>query len=258
MTRMKILVTNDDGIDAPGLWALVAELAKVGEVVVYAPAREQSGIGTAISLHKSVRLAEVDSLVAGVKAYQVEGTPADSVILALQTMNDVDMVVSGINRGANMGNDVLLSGTVGGALQGYLRGLPSIALSVQWMGEMHFDVAAKLGGLLANEIAAYRCQSMLLNVNLPNLPLDKINGIVVSKVGKGGYSKAIRMGYDGTSDEYKIALDKPSWDLEEGTDIYAVEAGKISITPLEGVLRTAEGIPFLDGTLSTLFDELRQ
>jgi len=255
---MKILVTNDDGIDAPGLWALAAELTKVADVVMFAPHREQSGIGTAITLHKSVRLAEVKSRVDGVKAYQVEGTPADSVILGLEVEADVAVVVSGINKGANMGDDVLLSGTVGGALQGYLHGLPSIALSVQWAGEMHFEAAAKLGSLLARSVATYGSQSMLLNVNLPNLPRDKIKGLAMTRVGRGGYSNAVRVEYEGISDNYRIALGKPSWDLEEGTDIYAVEGGNISITPLEGMLRTAKGIPFLDGTLSSLFSELRQ
>jgi len=255
---MKILVTNDDGIKAPGLWALVAELTKVGEVTLFAPDREQSGIGTAISLHRPVRIAEIVSPVAGVKAYSVEGTPADSVILGLETVQNVSIVVSGINRGANMGDDVLLSGTVGGALQGYLHGLPSIALSVVYAGEARFEVAARLGRLLVSRIAASGLiDGVLLNVNLPNLPLDKIRGVEISRVGRGGYSSAIKMALDGERDSYRIAIGQPRWDLEEGTDVCVVERGKISITPLRGTLSAAERLPFLDGSLSSLLDEMR-
>ena len=254
---MKILVTNDDGIHAPGLWALAAELCKVGEVVVFAPHREQSGMGTAITVRRPVRFAGVESAIAGVKAYEVEGTPGDSVILALEMVDDVTMVMSGVNKGANMGSDVLFSGTVGAALQGYLHGLPSVALSVVWSGEVRFEVAARLGGLLARRIASNNTESMLLNVNLPNLPLHRIRGIEVSRVAGGGYSGAIKMGHDGTRDNYRIEIGRPRWKAEAGTDAHAVEQGKISITPLQGTLSTAEGIPFLDASLSLLLHELR-
>jgi len=255
---MKILVTNDDGIDSPGLWTLVEELSKVGEVAVYAPDREQSGIGTAITLHKPVRLVPIDAPLAGVSAFGVEGTPGDSVILGLDAEDGVGMVVSGINRGANMGSDILLSGTVGGALQGYLHGLPSIAVSVQWAGDVRFDVAARLGGLLARRIFGRGAgRAMLLNVNLPNLALESIKGVAVTRVGRGGYSNAIGLGYDGTTDNYRIAIGQPSWSLAKGTDVHAVETAQISITPLEGMFRTARAVPFLNGAISYLFEELR-
>lgn len=255
---MKILVTNDDGINAPGLWALVAELTSVGEVTLFAPDREQSGVGTAITLHGPVRIAEIRSPIPGVKAHSVEGTPADSVILGLEMVKDVSVVVSGINRGANMGDDVLLSGTVGGALQGYLHGLPSIALSVVYAEEARFEVAARLGKLLVSRVAASGLNhGLLLNVNLPNLPLDKIKGVEISRVGRGGYSNAIKTGFDGQKDSYRIAIGQPRWDLEEGTDVCVVEQGKISITPLQGMLSTAERIHFLDGSLSSLLNEMK-
>lgn len=253
---MKILVTNDDGIDAPGLWALAAELAKVSEVVLFAPDREQSGTGTAITLRRSVTFAEVKSKLPRVKAYAVEGTPADSVLIGLEVARDVAAVFSGINRGANMGNDVLLSGTVGAALQGYFGGLPSVALSVVWSDEVCFEAGAKLAGLLARRILRGNSQSMLLNVNLPNLPLEVIQGVEVTRVGRGGYSSAIRMGRDGGKNNFRIQIGQPQWDPEEGTDIHAVVNGKVSITPLQGTLGTAEGIPFLDGSLPALLQEL--
>ena len=253
---MKILVTNDDGIYAPGLWALAAELKKVSEVMVFAPNCEQSGVGTAITLRQPVRLAEVKSSVPGIKAYSIEGTPGDSVILALETVEDIAMIFSGINKGANIGDDVLLSGTVGAALQGYLHNLPSIALSVPAAEEMHFEVAAKLGGLLARKIAAQNSESMLLNINLPNLPLDEIRGIEVTRIGRGGYSNAIKLGHDGKGNSYRIVLRRPQWNAEEGTDIWAVEEGRISITPLQGELRTAQGIPLDEDLPSWLLREL--
>ncbi len=253
---MKILVTNDDGIDAPGLWALAAELTKVGEVIVCAPSQEQSGIGTAITLRRPVCFAEVKSAIPGAMAYAVEGTPADSVLLALEIAKDISMVFSGINRGVNMGSDVLLSGTVGAALQGYLRGLPSIALSVVRTEETHFQVAAKLAGLLASRIAAGHSERLLLNVNLPNLRLDMIRGIEITRVGKGGYGGAIEIERDEEKYSYRIKIGQVEWNAEEGTDIYAVENGSISVTSLQGTLSTTEGIPLLDGSASLLFRQL--
>lgn len=256
---MKILVTNDDGIHAPGLWALADQLTKAGEVLVCAPDREQSGTGTAISLHRSVKMTEVDSLLPSVRAFAVEGTPGDSVILALRMMENVAMVFSGINRGANMGHDVLLSGTVGAALQGYLHGVPSVAMSVQagQAGEeVDFEVAARLAPLLAVRVSSNGARPLLLNVNLPNLPLDKIGGVDITRVGKGGYSTGITMGRDGDQGTYRITIGQPWWGSEEGTDIHSLERRRISITPLQGELSTAGEVPFPEDLASMIFREL--
>lgn len=125
---MKILVTNDDGISSEGLWTLVKELKNIAQVIVTAPDREQSAIGTAVTLHQPLRVKRVRPMVPEVETYSIEGTPADSVILALSKLikDRVDLVVSGINQGLNLGNDVPISGTVGSALQGYLHGFPEI------------------------------------------------------------------------------------------------------------------------------------
>ena len=253
---MKILVTNDDGIHAPGLWALAERLTRVGEVVVFAPDREQSGTGTSISLHRSVKLTEVDSLVPSVRAYSVGGTPGDSVILALRIMEDIAIVFSGINRGSNMGYDVLLSGTVGAALQGYLHGVPSVALSVQAGEETNFEIAARLAPLLVGKVSCKGSGALLLNVNLPNLPLERIGGVEITRVGRGGYSTAITMGPDGSKDNYRITIGQPWWNAEEGTDIHAVDRGMISITPLQGELRTAQEASLPEDLPSLLFREL--
>jgi len=171
---MKILVTNDDGIFAEGLWILVKELRSIARVVVVAPDREQSAIGTAVTLRQPLRVQKVRSMVPEIETYSVEGTPADSVILALGKLvkDKIDLVVSGINHGANLGDDVLISGTVGAALQGYLRGLPALAISVTLGDNLHLDNAAKLATVLAKKIESNALPtSILLNVNLPNLPL---------------------------------------------------------------------------------------
>lgn len=253
---MKILVTNDDGIQAPGLWALAGQLAAVGEIAVFAPAREQSGVGTAISLHRSVGLSRVEPGLPGVPAFAVDGTPGDCVILGLEVMKDVGLVVSGINTGANMGCDVLLSGTVGAALQGYIHGIPSLAVSVQARQDFHFDVAARVAGLLARKVYGNGTGAILLNVNVPNLPRHEIKGIELTRVGRGGFSTAITMGREGDWDTYRISIGKPWWSGDAGTDIHAVENARISITPLQGELSTAERIPFPEDLPHTLFREL--
>ena len=128
---MKILVTNDDGIFADGLWTLVRELKSIAEVVVVAPDREQSAIGTAVTLRQPLRIQKIKSMVPEVETYSIDGTPSDSVILALEKLikNRVDVVVSGINPSPNLGEDVHISGTVGAALQAYLHGFPALAIS---------------------------------------------------------------------------------------------------------------------------------
>jgi len=148
---MKILVTNDDGIFASGLWTLVRELKSIAQVVVVAPDREQSATGTAVTLRQPLRVQRVAPMVTDIEAFSVEGTPCDSVILALGKLmkNSADLVISGINQGPNLGDDILISGTVGAALQGYLRGLPALAISVAGAEKAYLDNAAKLATLLA-------------------------------------------------------------------------------------------------------------
>ena len=156
---MKILLTNDDGVSAPGLWAAVRTLRLVGEVCVVAPSQEQSGVGASLTLHSSVDVTQVDvdpekagdgEGVHPVTAYSVGGTPGDSCIVALESVvGAVDLVVSGINSGSNLGWDIMVSGTVGAAFQGYVRGYPTVAISVGSVRNPNFDLAAKLLQLIA-------------------------------------------------------------------------------------------------------------
>jgi len=256
---LRILVTNDDGIYAMGLWTLVAALQQVGEVVVVAPDREQSAVGTSVTLHHPLRAREIDPLVEGIKSYCVEGTPADCVILALGNLlnSGIDLVFCGINDGSNLGDDVLISGTVGAALQGYLKGIPSVALSVGALRDVHFDVAARLAAALARNFEKQALpKEILLNINLPNLPLDRIQGIEVTRLGQRSYSDEIEEGHDGKRKYYWIVRGKPDWQPEEGTDIWAFTKDKISITPLHSDLTSQKALSAIQDLPPTLLEGL--
>jgi len=257
---MRVLVTNDDGIHARGLWTLVRELAGVAEVTVVAPDREQSGVGTSVTLHHALRLRRERTRVRGVEAYSVEGTPADSVIIAVGHVikEGVDLVVSGINAGANLGNDIFISGTVGGALQGYFYGITSLAIGVAAAENQRFGLAARLAGLLVGHIARMALpQPFLLNITLPNQPLSRIRGIEVTRPGRRSYHDVIQEGHDGRRDYYWIARGKAEWHKDPGTDVRAVLGNRVSITPLEPDLSRSPIVPDLKRLCPLLFEELR-
>ena len=256
---MKILVTNDDGIFAQGLWILVKELNNIARVVVVAPDREQSATGTAVTLHQPLRAQRVRPLVPEVEAYSVEGTPADSVILALGKLveNKIDLVISGINQGPNLGDDVLISGTVGAALQGYLRGFPALAISVAAVDSPYLDNAAKLAALLAQKIDSSTLPTnILLNINLPVLPLAKIEGIKITQLARGSDTDTVKEGHDGIRKYYWLVRQRINKDWDETTDVWAIEHGNISITPLHANLSSKASPPFTDSFYSDLFQEL--
>lgn len=240
---MKILVTNDDGFLARGMWLLVKGLREVAEVVVVAPDREQSAVGSSVTLHHPLRARKVKSPYKDVDSYCVEGTPADCVILALGHLLDtkIDVVFSGINEGVNLGDDVLISGTVGAALQGYIKGIPSIALSVGALKDAHFDVAARLGVILAQKLRDLP-RDIFLNVNLPDLPIGQIKGIKVTRLGRRSYTDAIEPGHDGKREYYWIVHGTKDWQPEEGTDIAAFANDEISITPLYNDLTSPQAL----------------
>ncbi|MDY6908213.1 MAG: 5'/3'-nucleotidase SurE [Chloroflexota bacterium] len=256
---MRILATNDDGQYAQGLWTMVKALKALGEVVVVAPDREQSAVGTSVTLHHPLRAREVPPLVEGVTSFSVEGTPADCVILALGHLidGDVDIVVSGINEGPNLGDDVLISGTVGAALQGYLRGLPSVAVSVGALEGCHFDVAAHLAAIVVARIAQGSLpRRILLNINLPNQPLECIQGLEVTQLGQRRYVDTIAEGHDGKREYYWIVRGTPEWMLNEGTDIWALSHDRISITPLHAVTTNPRVLSKLTALSPAMFREL--
>ncbi len=259
---MRILVTNDDGMLAEGLWVLVKTLKNIAQVVVVAPDREQSAIGTAVTLSQPLRVQEVRPMVPGVEAYSVEGTPADSVILALEKLakNKIDLVISGINQGLNVGTDVLISGTVGAALQGYLRGFPALAISVSPVDSLYLDNAAKVAMLLAEKIGSNTLPSnIFLNVNLPDLPLGKIRGVKVTRLASKSHAETVEEGHDGKRKYYWLVRQRINKNIDDMTDIGAIEQGNISITSLHTYLNNNESSPIItDGFCSDLFQELQK
>ena len=256
---MKILVTNDDGILAPGLWTLVKTLKKIARVTVVTPDREQSAIGTAVTLRQPLRIQKVRSPVPEVETYSVEGTPADSVILALAKLvkNKIDLVVSGINHGANLGDDVLISGTVSAALHGYLHGFPAIAISMDGVDSPYLDTAAELAALLAKRIEANSLPAnILLNVNLPDLPLARIKGVEITHVASSSHTDDVKEGHDGRHKYYWLLRQRINKNAAQQTDIWAIEQGSISITPLYSNLLNSPLPPIPDSLYSNLLHEL--
>ena len=237
---MRILVTNDDGIFAPGLWALAEAVADLAEVWVVAPDRELSGVGTGVTYLQPLRVQELPTTpVEGVRAFAVQGTPSDCVIMALGALvQEVDCVFSGINAGANMGNDVLLSGTVGGALQGYFYGHPSFALSVASVREPKFAAGARLGRFLAEQVAeGVLSGALLLNANLPNLPWEELRGVELTRLAQRQYADKVEETKDTWGrPQYWLRRGQPEWLVEEGTDIWALRQGKLSLTCLHSDL----------------------
>lgn len=257
---MKILVTNDDGILAEGLWALVKALKNIAQIVVIAPDREQSAVGTAVTLSQPLRVQAVRPMVPGVEAYSIEGTPADSVILALEKLvkDRIALVVSGINQGLNLGNDVLISGTVSAALQGYLRGLPALAVSTSSVDSLYLDNAAKVATLLAKKIGSSALPSnIFLNVNLPDLLLAEIRGIKVTRLASQSHIDTVEEGYDGKRKYYWLVRQRSNQkNNDDMTDIGAIEQGNISITPLHIYQDNGSSPIITDDFCSNLFQEL--
>ena len=244
---MRILVTNDDGTDSEGLWSLAEALTSVGEVFVVAPDRDRSGISAAMTLLDVVRANRISSPADGVEAYAVQGTPADCVILAHGALFDTpfDLIFSGINLGTNMGADVLLSGTVGAALHGYLRGVPSVAVSSYYNPDRTHYAAACIGAVaIARDLSASPVTvPMLLNVNMPDAEPAEVEGVEVTVPGARAFVEGAEHEVVGRREHYWIKhnpIDVES-DPEVGTDVWAVRNNRVSISSISPLL--AEGIP---------------
>jgi 5'-nucleotidase len=238
-SRPRILVTNDDGIYSEGLLKLAAALREVGDVVVVAPDREQSAASHALTLNRPLRLIQIEE-----NQYVVDGTPTDCVNLAvLKVLRDgrPDIVVSGVNFGANLGDDVTYSGTISAAFEGALLNIPSIALSSLVGKHMSFDRCATFGAALAKWVLdGDRDPQIILNVNFPVGPFA---GVRVTKLGKRIYSEGVIERLDPRGRKYYwIGGEPPLWHPGEGTDFEAVQSGFVSITPLHLDLTHHESI----------------
>jgi len=234
---VKILATNDDGIDAPGLRTLVVALREVGEVVVVAPDHNWSAAGLTKTMHKPLRIRET-FLSDGSPAYTTNGAPSDCVALALLAIlpQPPDLVVSGINPGANMANDILYSGTVAAAMEGIISGIPSLAVSLDsYEDEANFTYAARFTAGLARQVHKRGLPpGVLLNINVPCLPPSEIAGVEITRLGRRLYKDALVERRDPRGHSYYwIGGERPGGVAEEGTDIWALANKRISITPLQ-------------------------
>ncbi len=227
-----ILVTNDDGVQAQGLRVLAEHLGALGEVYVVAPDREQSAVGHSLTLRHPLRIVEV-----GPRVTAVEGTPTDCVLLGYHRILPAEpaLVCSGINFGHNLGDDITYSGTVSAAFEATLLGIPAMAISIGREGKkVHYDMAARFAAKLARKVLREGLpRDTLLNVNLPNLPASRIKGVVVTKQGRRSYGDVIVEKVDPRGRAYFwIGNGEPRWADDSGTDINAIRAGKISLTPI--------------------------
>lgn len=228
---MHIVLTNDDGIFAPGITTLQAALSEIAQVTVIAPDQNRSGVSSAISLEMPIRVLERSP-----NWYQVNGTPADCIKLALSGFlnEEPDMVVSGINAGANLGDDVIYSGTVGAAIEGRFLAYPSIAVSCAGKGKLHFETAAGVVLDLIKRLQRKPLGSgLILNVNVPNVPVAELKGVQITRQGDREFSEPLKPTVDGHGRRiYWLGDVGRAKDDGEGTDFHAVYNNYAAVTPM--------------------------
>ena len=236
-------------------------LKDLGDVTVSAPDRDQSGIGTAMTLLEVVKSREISAPpIEGIRAYAVEGTPADCVILAAETLapGGFDIVLSGINEGSNLGLDMLTSGTVGAAFQGYFRGMHSIAMSVASLTNVQYDAAASTAAALVKAIAAQdSIPTLFLNVNLPNTTASGIKGAAITRLGPRLYLENVERGSNGRRTYYWIKHNRLTHrPVADDSDIYAVRNNRIAITALNAVFDPDSKLPDLQPLADSVISAL--
>jgi len=229
---MRILLSNDDGYFAPGLAALASALEALAEVTVVAPERDRSGASNSLTLDRPLMLRQAPS-----GYFFVNGTPTDCVHLAVTGMLEhlPDMIISGINHGANMGDDTIYSGTVAAATEGFLLGIPAMAVSLANVHEGHFAAAADVvAGLVRRYQKAPWPEATLLNINIPDLPGSSLKGMEVTRLGKRHKAEPVLKSVNPRGQTvYWVGAAGSAQDAGEGTDFNAVANGRVSITPLQ-------------------------
>jgi len=229
---LRILLSNDDGYFAPGLAALEQALSAVGKVTVVAPERDRSGASNSLTLDRPLTVRKAAS-----GYYYVNGTPTDCVHIAVTGLLPElpDVVVSGINDGANMGDDTIYSGTVAAATEGFLLGIPSIAVSLVSGEHVYFATAGKVVAELVTRFHQHRVnQPVLLNVNVPDVPYESLQGRQVTRLGKRHKAEPVVQALTPRGDTvYWIGAAGSAQDAGEGTDFHAVAGNKVSLTPLQ-------------------------
>lgn len=241
-----VLVTNDDGIYSPGLRALLGPLGKFLEVYVVAPDRERSASSHSITIHNPLRVQQLDE-----RMFSITGTPTDCVAVGASKIlpRKPSLVVSGINLGPNMGDDITYSGTVSAAMEGTILNIPSFAISLDagLDDDMHFDTAVKFATdaarLILEQCLPY---DTLLNINVPNRPLDRVAGVRITRQGKKVYEGSINETSSPWGETYYwIGGGTPYWEHGDDTDMNALKEGCVSITPLHLDLTNYEAMDII-------------
>ncbi len=247
---MKILVSNDDGYLATGINVLAESLEQIADVVVVAPDRNRSAASNSLTLSSPLRVSKV-----GENRFAVNGTPSDCVHLALTGLLDYepDLVVSGINHGANLGDDVIYSGTVAAAMEGRFLGLPTIAVSLVGHRLEHFDTAARVASDMVRKLAdAPLSSDVILNLNVPNIPFDELKGVRAARLGFRHKSEPVVESKDPHGRTiYWVGPAGQGADSGDGTDFHAVEGGFASVTPLKVDLTRHDALPGLESWLDS-------
>lgn len=241
---MRILLCNDDGYFAPGIEQLARALLEVAEVTVVAPERDRSGASNSLTLDRPLSLKRAAN-----GFYYVNGTPTDCVHLAVTGMLDElpDMVISGINNGANMGDDTIYSGTVAAATEGFLLGIPSLAISLCSRGSENFETAARVARELVVRLQQRSLREpVLLNVNVPDVPHAQLGALAVTRLGKRHKAEpVVRTLSPRQETVFWIGAAGEAEDAGEGTDFYAVHNNQVSITPLQIDLTHSAQLPLV-------------
>jgi 5'-nucleotidase len=246
MDRPLILATNDDGIASPALEVLVESLDGLGEVWVFAPDREQSAVGHGVSLHRPLRVKNIRD-----HWHMVDGTPADCVLLAVRELlpRRPALVVSGINTGPNLGDDVTYSGTVAGAYEGMLLGFPSVAISNAGYEPTDYRTAGRCAALIARHVLKHGLPpDTVLNVNVPDVPFDQLQGISITRQGLREFDDEIIARKDPRGNAYYwIGGFRPNSVPHPGTDIEAIANNRVSVTPLHRDITNHTSLEVLRG-----------
>ena len=241
---MRILLSNDDGYFAPGLAALAQALAPLGEVTVVAPERDRSGASNSLTLDRPLQLSRAPN-----GFHYVNGTPTDCVHMAVTGLLDLepDIVVSGINSGSNMGDDTLYSGTVAAATEGYLLGVPAIAVSLTGHRFEHYATAARVARELVERLErAPFGTPVLLNVNVPDVPYEQLQGTQITRLGRRHKAQPVVPQKNPRGETvYWVGPAGAAREAGPGTDFHAVERGCVSVTPLQVDLTHADQIPLV-------------
>ena len=227
---MRILISNDDGYQAEGIIQLAKSLSEIAEVIVVAPSENKSAASSSLTIGKPLKPIQIENNV-----YAINATPSDCVHLALCGFikEPIDLVVTGINFGANLGDDVIYSGTVAGAIEGRFLGLPSIALSLASWECNHFDTAGKIAKILVEQIdKAPLSNSTIINVNVPDIPMHEIMGIKTTRMGSR-HKSAPSIQDSNNPSLFWIGENGKEADNIEGTDFHAISNNYVSVTPLQ-------------------------